>query len=307
MQTNHSRLPHLDARERRLQPPRPVGCYNEAMHKPHPGIIALVTISALTDFAAVSFARKESYSWEAECFIWGLTLSQNSLVWTWASLGRTRFIVRFTCSSLTMLGLTKLQSWGSDAPKGRDWSVALFFGTMALAMIIVWTLARLLSMTLIRQGDRTSVGQPMRFQYSLWNFMEFTTAVAVLAAIVKFAYSPISLDPRLAQQLLVVFLLGLPFAGLSLLMTWVLLRQRFSAALLFLLAGVLWGTCLIVGVIIRPGPDDRSTAVVLTVAALSLASLIACRLCGYRIVRDCFDGLRSAAVEQATGGQHDGA
>jgi hypothetical protein len=255
------------------------------MRKPQSGIIALIIVSAVTDFIAVSFIRERAYSWPAECFLWGLSLSQNSLLWTWAILGRSRFVVRFASAMLAMLGLTKIQASGIHSPTGGDWIVALFFGAMALAMVIVWASTRLWGMGLMHRQDGGSEDRRANLQFSLWNVMEFTTSVAVIAAVFKLAYSPDSFDGRPAQELLIGFLLGLPFAGISLLMTWVLLRPRLSLPLLLVLAGVLWTTCFVVGLIIRSGSDHRSTAVVLTVAGLSFVSLITCRLSGYRIVR----------------------
>ena len=73
------------------------------MFASHPKIIALVVASAVVDFVATTVANHDEISLVlANAVVWGLVLSQNGVIWTWAALGNVHLALRITLSALTL-------------------------------------------------------------------------------------------------------------------------------------------------------------------------------------------------------------
>jgi hypothetical protein len=251
------------------------------MFASHPKIIALVAASAVVDVVATTIANHDEISSDlANAVVWGLLLSQNGVIWTWAALGNVYLALRVTLSALTLFAFLGMPRESISYFTSRETLVyVLLLVVMAAAILAVWIPVRLCGVRTLHKGERL---QTHPLQFSLRNVMLATMLVAAVAAICKawWTWAPLSVYIEHAKT---YASLALPLAAVSPLMSWTILRVRFSATLLLLVCPAIYAAVLIETAII--GLDDSGLVhVVLIYAACSFVWLFAVRLCGYRIV-----------------------
>jgi hypothetical protein len=260
------------------------------MRMPHAGIIAIVVAAVVSDVVLVHFARIEGSIIRTpdprmtfEGLLIGTAIAQNGLLWTWAALGRIRFTIRFAVAGSGLIALTETVSWALHVDTER-WMLLILFGAMAIVTSGVWLASRFAGLRLTAPGQAADNGKP-RLQFSLANLIELTTAVACIAGAIKILFPPLPLpepESRLRPPTY-YFSLGIVFSLLAVVLPVAALRSRISASWTFLVAvaaGVVWLSLIAIA-----GDDSRHVDVILIDCGFSIAALIICRVCGYRIER----------------------
>jgi hypothetical protein len=239
--------------------------------------VLVLGCAAIDILAAV--AVRHDRAWSSDCLLWGLMLSQNGLLWLWAALGSTRFAARFIIPGVVLLIFTAIRG----ESHGDQVELILLFGTHAVVLLTILVPMRIAGRWVVSWPE-DGLPRAERVQFSLWNMMETTTGVAVLAALSKLVLAP-SHMPQGESTFIV--LLSLALAAILLLTMWILLRQQLNSPLVRMVV-VISVTMAVLTSVLTSGDGargDKTIQVVLTYAALVAGCLIVCRLCGYRLVR----------------------
>lgn len=229
--------------------------------------------------------QRDTELWFAACI--GLFAAQDSLLAMWVALGGGAVVVRLLVSLLGLGAIAWACGYIERGQTNQFWLLFFLFGAAALIVSAPFGVLRLRNSRLTRVTTDVSTGAMREaLRFSIRDLWLWTLAVAVALGVFRWVMSVIPTQSGRQGDLWIIFAFGATFAAVALVAAWAALSARIAPLRIaaFLVVATLGGLapCVLVGLNSQP---ELYVAMTVAQGVVVLATLLALRAMGYRLVR----------------------